>query len=685
MGFWGEPALCIKPSFAYMKQCKSGDINSFMMLFFDNFSSLIGILGAMVGAPLIACSFQDGSKTVPNGLYTYGQYYGAFNDMVFQTVCPGIGVALIFGNVWYWMMAAKLSTKTGRMDITALPYGINTPAGFLTVFMVMLPICFKYTPHFGSTLTPAEFANKACYAACSANFIGGLFEVAGIVIGNFVRNNTPRAALFGPICGVGFVWLGFNPLIDVMREPIIGMIPLFLTFTGFFSFGGKGCYPNMIPMALIIFVAGTVLWWIGGARWDTEGREFNENNKMQTILSNAASSYIGKLAPQPFVVLGGFADMTARAVAIQFPIALQSFLETIENVEAASLTGDTFNVNEAMLADGLGTMVGACFGAVMPTTVYIGHRRHKAIGATGTYSMINGIVYFILMWSGLTGFLFYLIDPVSIGCILIAVGLMIVQQACEASASRHYPCIMIAIMFVVADMLYFDQFNGVTEMATRSIGRMHGVANMAPAGGIICALVLPAFLCDVIDARFIRASIFGALACILSTFGLMHGNNYVFMDGSVMTKFAFTTDLGEVMASTFTIPTTHYFGFPLNQTHPAANSVNPTLNSANCFGIYCHDSINNQASGGTFGYAINEAAAQGGTGSSMWRWCNEGWRFAVAYAAVTFLCILHALFQKLKPGKLPSTDDNGKATTDNMGNPIVEGEEAAKTSSSAEA
>ena len=105
-----------------------------------------------------------------------------------------------------------------------------------------------------------------------------------------------------------------------------------------------------------------------------------------------------------------------------------------------------------MLADGLGTMFGALCGAVMPTTVYIGHRRHKAAGAKWAYSFINGVVYFILMMSGIMGTLFYCIDGVSIGVILIAVGLMIVQASLEHSASRHYPALMIGIMFVVSDV-----------------------------------------------------------------------------------------------------------------------------------------------------------------------------------------------------------------------------------------
>ena len=247
-------AFCQKANYKYLKQCTAGDVNSFFMLFFDNFSSLIGILGSMVSIPKIATQFNP----------TYIPYWDAFESMVFQKVCPGIGVAILVGNFWYAWMAAKLSAHDGgRMDVTALPYGINTPAGFLTCYLVMLPICFKYSPAFGNSETPDEFATKAMNAACVANLIGGIFEVCGIVIGKWCRNNIPRGALFGPILGVGFVWLGFAPLIDVMREPLIGLLPLALCFTGFFANGGKGIYPARVPAALVIFAVGTALWWSG--------------------------------------------------------------------------------------------------------------------------------------------------------------------------------------------------------------------------------------------------------------------------------------------------------------------------------------------------------------------------------------------------------------------------------------
>ena len=654
-----------KPDCKYVCQCTRGDLESFMMLFFDNFSSLLGILGAMVGTPLIACSFD----------FTYFPYFQAYRDMVFQRVCPGIGCALLFGNMWYAWAAARLAAKEGRKDVTALPYGINTPAGFITVFAVMLPVAFGYSPKVMDGLglpsvPPGDFAWHCFTVGCAANFCGGLFEIAGIFLGNLVRRNFPRAALFGPICGVGFVWLGFNPLIDCMREPIIGFIPLFLCFTGFFANGGKGIY-GMVPTALVIFVVGTVLWWCGLARWDTETRvdsdgDLNEVDKMRAVLEYAGENYPGKNKWSPFVCVGdGFSNpyFKIRMIAIQFPIALASFLETIENVEAAALEGDKYNVYEAMLADGMGTCFGALTGAVMPTTVYIGHRRHKAVGATCMYSILNGLVYFILMMSGLTGVLFYLIDGVSIGVILIAVGLMIVQQSLEHTAPRHYPCLMIAIMPALSDMIYFDMFNFEVNQVTRSLGRQQGVANMAPGSGIMVSLVLPAILCDLIDSRFIRASFWCFLAMWLSLFGLMHGNNYVWSNGQELHPHGTLMgggDLGEVMLSTETYAT--------NCNAPGDDTTCPCGFDPAIGGCTWQIVYGSEADGyAPNTYHINhfEAMSVGfrvptlrSTGY------NEGWRFAVAYAILFVVCLGHAGVQAtLCKGKemCAAVMDNGYA------------------------
>jgi len=63
MGFWGEPAFCQKPSMAYLKTVTCGDINAFLFLFFDNFSSLLAILAEMIFIPKIVNNFSPSTFT----------------------------------------------------------------------------------------------------------------------------------------------------------------------------------------------------------------------------------------------------------------------------------------------------------------------------------------------------------------------------------------------------------------------------------------------------------------------------------------------------------------------------------------------------------------------------------------------------------------------------------------------
>lgn len=263
----------------------------FPALFFDNLSSLLGILGVMLFVPFLALSI--GAPITP-------AHAIAFGETVFGRVGPGIAFSLVFGNVWYSWMAFKLAGYENRDDVTALPYGINTPAGFVMAFSVVLPLCFK---HAGEA-DPNTFALKVWAGACSANFIGGIFEVAGCWLGNPIRRNTSKAALYAPIASVGFVYLGLGPIIAVGAEPIIGMIPLALCFTGFFANGGKGIYGSGV--ALVIFAIGTALKWAGAGRY--QGSVASQG---QAVVQ-AWSSYAGKNVMLPGVALSGMAVRRAR-------------------------------------------------------------------------------------------------------------------------------------------------------------------------------------------------------------------------------------------------------------------------------------------------------------------------------------------------------------------------------------
>ena len=65
---------------------------------------------------------------------------GIPEDIIFKYILPGAAISIISGNIFYSIQARKLAMKTGRDDVTALPYGINTVSLFAYIFFIMAPV-----------------------------------------------------------------------------------------------------------------------------------------------------------------------------------------------------------------------------------------------------------------------------------------------------------------------------------------------------------------------------------------------------------------------------------------------------------------------------------------------------------------------------------------------------------------
>src|SRR4030066_1375752 len=65
---------------------------------------------------------------------------GIPNEVVFGYILPGAAISIIAGNIFYSIQARKLAMRTGRDDVTALPYGINTVSLFAYIFFIMAPV-----------------------------------------------------------------------------------------------------------------------------------------------------------------------------------------------------------------------------------------------------------------------------------------------------------------------------------------------------------------------------------------------------------------------------------------------------------------------------------------------------------------------------------------------------------------
>ena len=107
-------------------------------------------------------------------------------ELVYGRIMPGVAISIIVGNVYYSWQARKLALATGRDDVCALPYGINTVSLIGFVFLVMLPA--RLAAEAAGAADPARVAWHAGLLACLGS---GLLELGGSLVAERIRRATP--------------------------------------------------------------------------------------------------------------------------------------------------------------------------------------------------------------------------------------------------------------------------------------------------------------------------------------------------------------------------------------------------------------------------------------------------------------------------------------------------------------
>lgn len=234
------------------------------------------------------------------------------DEIVYGRVIPGMSIGLLLSGLYYSYMAYKLGKKEGRTDVTALPSGISTPAMFVILYGVIMPLHYA--------LGDPELTWSAAVAAC---FIGGFVEFTGGFIGPWMKKRIPRAALLGTVAGIGFMWMATQGVFDVFSDPVIGLPILLVAMVG--VFGGylfKGKFPPLV-FAIIGGIIYALL--LGRTQIDFSGIGF--------YFPNPANSIQG--------LINGFA-VVLPYLTIIIPIEIYNFIETMDNVEAANAAGDNY-------------------------------------------------------------------------------------------------------------------------------------------------------------------------------------------------------------------------------------------------------------------------------------------------------------------------------------------------------
>ena len=288
------------------------------------------------------------------------------DSLILGRILPGAGLSLLVGNLYYSWQARQLALAEGRDDVTAQPFGLNTPTVFLFLYLVMYPVYVRsHDP---------ELAWKVGVAAC---FLSGVIEAAGAFVGAALQRVTPRAALLATLAGAALAYIALLPTLDLFGRPVVGLVPLAIILLGYFA---RVRLPLNLPAGLVAVVVGSALAWATGIMHADQ-------------LAPAAAASFGLYLPHPSLgaVLAGLPDVLPFLSAVA-PLAVMNFMGTLQCVESAAAAGDRFKPFPTMIVNGVATMVGALLGSCFPTTVYIGHPAWKALGARQGYSILNGVV-----------------------------------------------------------------------------------------------------------------------------------------------------------------------------------------------------------------------------------------------------------------------------------------------------
>ncbi len=479
------------------------DLDGFFGLFVDNLVQLLLIVALCGG--LCGMTGEDGR-------------------FLYAMILPGAAVSILCGNLFYSWQARRLAIREGRDDVTALPYGINTPSLLVYVFFVILPVYRKT----GS-------AELAWQMGLIASLGSGLIELAGSFVAERVRRRTPRAALLATLAGIAIGFISMTFALHIWARPLIAMVPLAIVLITYFS-GIR--FPGGLPGGLVAIVAGTLLAWLLPGEWTGKA--------MEGVAVGEAWSQAGLTLPH----WAGGALLAALSLPMEewtpylsviIPMGLFNVIGSLQNIESAEAAGDRYATAPSLAANGIGTIIGALLGSCFPTTIYIGHPGWKGLGARAGYSTLNGVVVALICLTG-TVALINSIIPIEAGmAIVLWIGIVITAQAFQATPKAHAPAVAIGLFPAIAAWgatVMFGVFT-VTEKAGGGSGAsmqsiieadqhvevnsflVHGLI-VLERGYIFTCMVLAAMSACLIDWKFMGAALWALLGALVTAVGLSH-------------------------------------------------------------------------------------------------------------------------------------------------------------------
>ncbi len=469
----------------------AGDLNGFFGLVVDNLSILGFIAAALIGI------------------------FGFPAEVVYTRMFPGTAFGVLVGNLIYTRMARRLAARSGREDVTAMPLGLDAPTSIGMALLVLGPAFVGFKQ---AGMDEAAAADATWKLGMASLIVMGALKFVLSFAGDAVTRLIPRAGLLGSIAGTALVLMGFLPLIETLRSPLVGFMTLGLLL---YVLVAKGRLPIKLPGVFVAFVFGTVLFYgFGAAGLGAPGFQWPTPQPLQPVLPLPT---LGFLEGLPY---------TVPYLPLLLPFGLLMVVGGINVSESARAAGDDYRTRDILLAEAFSTLIAGCVGGVAQTTPYIGQPAYKHMGARSGYTLLTGLFVGLGGMLGLISGLVQWLPLAVLAPIIVYVALDITTQAFQATPARHATAMVFGFLPPVAYMLSIKTGNPAWIDPARHaqlIGALdgHGLPELAVIvtlgnGFIMTSMIWTSAVAAMVDGRLRRAAAFLLGGAGLSLFGIIH-------------------------------------------------------------------------------------------------------------------------------------------------------------------
>jgi AGZA family xanthine/uracil permease-like MFS transporter len=458
----------------------SGDLDGFFGLFFSGFPDLLLIAGLapLCGLPL---------------------------ELVSSRILPAVAFSILIGNLFYAWQAHRLAERTGRTDVTAIPFGVNTPTIFAYVFLIMLPVYLR-----------THDSQLAWHVGVFACFLSGIVQTAGAFCTDWLRRHTPRAALLCPLAGIAIAFLCLGFVLRIFQTPELALLPTVIILA---VYGSRIRLPFRIPGGLLCILAGVILVAVLRAL------------DIYHLPAPPPLAALGIHLPRPVNVFEFLRQGEGwKYLSIILPMSALDTIVSLQILESVKVAGDDYPTWPSLLVNGMATLGAAAFGSPFPTTLYFGHMAHKAYGARVGYSILNGVATLLICITGLISPILHFVPLEVVAIVIVWFGLVMVAQAFQEIPKSH----CIAVAFGLLPMLAAWGLQ-LVDLALRKAGSsllqaaptfgeelaIYGLIALSQ-GALLVSMIWAAAIAYMLDRRFLPAAGWLLAGAVLSFFGLIH-------------------------------------------------------------------------------------------------------------------------------------------------------------------